>query len=81
MEVLRGADGLIGPFNTLFRTVQGSYMVAGLRAGYEINPHLRAALNVNNVLDRIYYQAVGSAGGGSWYGEPRNFMVRIDGRY
>jgi len=71
----------IGPFNTLFRTVQGPYVVAGLRAGYDIDSHWRAALNVNNIFDRIYYQAVGSANGGSWYGEPRNLMVRIDAKY
>jgi outer membrane receptor for ferric coprogen and ferric-rhodotorulic acid len=71
----------IGPFNTLFRTVQGPYVVAGLRAGYDFDSHWRAALNVNNVFDRIYYQAVGTASGGNWYGEPRNLMVRIDAKY
>jgi outer-membrane receptor for ferric coprogen and ferric-rhodotorulic acid len=71
----------VGPFNTLFRTVQGPYVVVGLRAGYDIDSHWRAALNMNNVFDRIYYQAVGTASGGSWYGEPRNLMVRIDAKY
>jgi outer-membrane receptor for ferric coprogen and ferric-rhodotorulic acid len=71
----------IGSFNTLFRTVQGPYVVAGLRAGYDIDSHWRAALNVNNVFDRIYYQTVGTASGGNWYGEPRNLMVRIDAKY
>jgi outer-membrane receptor for ferric coprogen and ferric-rhodotorulic acid len=71
----------IGPFNTLFRTLQGSYVVASLRAGYEIDSHWRVGLNVNNVFDRIYYQGVGSADTGNWYGEPRNLMVRIDAKY
>ena len=71
----------IGPFNTLFRTVQGPYVVAGLRAGYDFDSHWRAALNVNNVFDRIYYQAIGTGAGGNWYGEPRNLMVRIDAKY
>jgi outer-membrane receptor for ferric coprogen and ferric-rhodotorulic acid len=76
-----GQANCIGPFDTLFRTVQRPYVVAGLRAGYEIDPHWRVALNIDNVFDRIYYQALGSASAGNWYGEPRNFKVRIDGRY
>jgi outer membrane receptor protein involved in Fe transport len=71
----------VGLFNALFRTLQGSYVVASLRAVYEINWHWRVALNFNNLFDRIYYQGVGSETAGNWYGEPRNFMVRIDGRY
>jgi outer membrane receptor for ferric coprogen and ferric-rhodotorulic acid len=38
-------------------------------------------LSVNNLLDRRYYQTVDATAGGNWYGEPRNFMLRLDGRY
>jgi outer-membrane receptor for ferric coprogen and ferric-rhodotorulic acid len=64
-----------------FREVQGSYAVIDLRAGYQIDPHWRAALSVNNVFDRIYYQTIGIPAGDNWYGEPRGFVLRIDGRY
>jgi outer-membrane receptor for ferric coprogen and ferric-rhodotorulic acid len=64
-----------------FRAVQGSFAVINLRAGYQIDAHWRAALSVNNVFDRIYYQTVGTPAGGNWYGEPRSFVVRVDGRY
>jgi outer-membrane receptor for ferric coprogen and ferric-rhodotorulic acid len=64
-----------------FREVQGSFAVIDLRAGYQIDPHWRAALSVNNVFDRIYYQTIGVPGGGNWYGEPRGFVLRVDGRY
>jgi outer-membrane receptor for ferric coprogen and ferric-rhodotorulic acid len=64
-----------------FREVQGSFAVIGLRAGYQIDPHWRAALSVNNVFDRIYYQTIGIPAGGNWYGEPRGFVLRVDGRY
>ena len=37
--------------------------------------------SVNNVFDRIYYQTMGIPTGGNWYGEPREFVLRIDGRY
>jgi outer membrane receptor for ferric coprogen and ferric-rhodotorulic acid len=66
---------------TLFKTGQSSYAVVGLRASFAIDSHWRVALNVNNIFDRIYYQAVGSSYGGNWYGEPRNFMIRIDAKY
>jgi outer-membrane receptor for ferric coprogen and ferric-rhodotorulic acid len=61
--------------------VQGSFAVINLRAGYQIDAHWRAALSVNNVFDRIYYQTIGIPAGGSWYGEPRGFVLRFDGKY
>jgi outer-membrane receptor for ferric coprogen and ferric-rhodotorulic acid len=64
-----------------FREVQGSFAVINLRAGYQIGAHWRAALSVNNIFDRIYYQTIGIPAGGSWYGEPRGFVLRIDGKY
>jgi outer membrane receptor for ferric coprogen and ferric-rhodotorulic acid len=63
------------------RTFQGSFAAADLRADYRIDAHWRAALSVNNVFDRVYYQTIGSPIGGNWYGEPRGFLLRIDGRY
>ena len=85
------ADGLIcsqqnsvgnclGPRQSV-RDVQGAFAVINLRAGYQIDAHWRAALSVNNIFDRIYYQTIGTPTGGNWYGEPRGFVLRIDGKY
>jgi outer membrane receptor for ferric coprogen and ferric-rhodotorulic acid len=63
------------------RAVQGPFVVIDLRTAYQIDTHWRAALSVNNVFDRIYYQTIGIPTSGSWYGEPRGFVLRIDGRY
>jgi len=63
------------------RDVQGAFAVINLRAGYQIDAHWRAALSVNNIFDRIYYQTIGTPQGGNWYGEPRGFVLRIDGKY
>jgi outer-membrane receptor for ferric coprogen and ferric-rhodotorulic acid len=63
------------------RSFQGSFAVADLRAAYEIDPHWHAALSVNNVFDRVYYQSIGSPLSGNWYGAPREFVLRIDGKY
>lgn len=46
----------------------------------EIKSNWRAALNFNSAFDRVCYQTVGGRGEGGWYGEPRNLMVRFDGR-
>jgi outer-membrane receptor for ferric coprogen and ferric-rhodotorulic acid len=63
-----------------FRDIQQFYAVVDLRLSYELNPHWRAALSVNNVFDRVYYETIGSPGNGNWYGEPRNVLLRIDGK-
>jgi outer membrane receptor for ferric coprogen and ferric-rhodotorulic acid len=64
-----------------FKAVQSSYAIVSLRASYAIDSHWRVALDVNNVFDHTYYESLGSTSGDNWYGEPRNFMVRIDGKY
>jgi outer-membrane receptor for ferric coprogen and ferric-rhodotorulic acid len=76
----QGQLGCLGSQQSIW-DVQSSFAVINLRAGYQIDAHWRAALSVNNVFDRIYYQTIGTPAGGSWYGEPRGFVLRIDGRY
>jgi outer membrane receptor for ferric coprogen and ferric-rhodotorulic acid len=76
----QGQVGCLGSQQSI-RDVQGSFAVINLRAGYQIDAHWRAALSVNNVFDRIYYQTIGIPTSGSWYGEPRGFVLRIDGTY
>jgi len=76
----QGQVGCLGSQQSI-RDVQGSFAVINLRAGYQIDAHWRAALSVNNVFDHIYYQTIGIPTSGSWYGEPRGFVLRIDGRY
>src|SRR5262249_13805881 len=61
----------------LIRAVQRAYAVFDLRAGFDVDRHWRVGLSVNNVLDEVYYETIG----GGWYGEPRSWMLRIDGRY
>lgn len=60
---------------------QGAYAVLDVRAEYEIDPHWRLALSLNNALDETYYESIDSPAMHAWYGEPRNLMLRIDGRY
>lgn len=60
--------------------VQPGYAVLDLRAGFDVDRNWRIALSVNNVFDKIYYESLES-NLHAWYGEPRNWMLRIDGRY
>jgi len=60
---------------------QGFYSIFSSRLGYDINQNWNAAINVNNIFDRRYYSSLGSVEGGNWYGEPRNFVLSIQGKF
>jgi outer membrane receptor for ferric coprogen and ferric-rhodotorulic acid len=78
---LTGPGGLcLGDFQD-YELRQGSYAVMDLRVSFEVDAHWRAALSANNVFDRVYYQTLGTPHAGNWYGEPRNVLLRIDGRF
>jgi len=36
---------------------------------------------MNNVFDKRYYLSQDTLGLENWYGDPRNFMLRIDAKY
>ena len=61
--------------------VQPAYAVLDLRAGFDVDRNWRIALTVNNVLDKTYYESISTPPLQGWYGEPRNWVLRIDGRY
>jgi len=60
---------------------QGSYAVWNARVGYQINKNWSAALNVNNIFDKTYYQTIGAPGWGSFYGDPRNATLTVRGTF
>jgi len=51
------------------------YAVASLMARYQVNDHLSATLNVNNLFDEKYYS--GMAGSYGHYGAPRNAVLDL----
>lgn len=64
--------------NGTARIEQAGYAVWAARATYRINRNLTAALNINNLFDKTYYQTLGtSAGGGNWYGAPRSVTATL----
>ena len=60
---------------------QKSYAIVNPRIGYRIDDHWQLALTVGNLFDKHYYQTIGNPQNGSWYGAPRNFLVRMDARF
>ncbi|WP_439878931.1 TonB-dependent siderophore receptor [Pseudomonas prosekii] len=61
-----------------YRLEQGSYAVADLMAGYQVNKHLDLQLNANNIFDRTYYSAIGTStvwGSTDTYGSPRSYAL------
>jgi outer membrane receptor for ferric coprogen and ferric-rhodotorulic acid len=69
-----------------FHAVQRPYLVMDLRATFQIDPHWQAQASVSNVFDRTYYETIAPSQpppplGNNWYGPPRSFLLRIDGRY
>ncbi|WP_233516076.1 TonB-dependent siderophore receptor [Janthinobacterium sp. BJB426] len=63
-----------------YLTQQGAYAIVGLTAGYRINEQLQLRVNIDNVLDRRYYQALGYSwsGGLERYGAPRSVLVSLN---
>lgn len=64
-----------------YRFSQGSYAVVGLRAEYVVSEVWSLALNVDNLLDETYYQTIGNTSSRNWYGQPRNYMLTIRGKW
>lgn len=56
---------------------QGGYALLDLMARWQIAQNASVQLNVNNALDRTYYQTIGGLQSGSWYGEPRSFRLSL----
>ncbi len=60
---------------------QGGYALANARLGYRINKNLNAALHINNLFDRHYYQSLSGPQWNNRYGEPRNVMLTLRAQY
>lgn len=56
---------------------QGGYGLVNARVAYRIGPKLTAALNLNNLFDRRYYQSLSGTAWNNRYGEPRSAMLTL----
>ncbi|WP_377647468.1 Fe(3+)-pyochelin receptor FptA [Pseudomonas aeruginosa] len=60
---------------------QGGYALVNMCLGYKIDEHWTAAVNVNNLFDRTYYQSLSNPNWNNRYGEPRSFNVSLRGAF
>ncbi|MCZ8437485.1 TonB-dependent siderophore receptor [Achromobacter xylosoxidans] len=77
LQVQSGYSTVSGPVTLR----QGGYALVDLRLAYRVDKHLTAALNVNNVFDRGYYQSLSGTAWNNRYGEPRNVMLTLRAEY
>lgn len=47
----------------------------------QVNDCLTGTLNVNKIFDKTYYATTGTSSWGNFYGEPRNSMVTLHGKF
>ncbi|MEJ0085208.1 MAG: TonB-dependent receptor [Pseudomonadota bacterium] len=71
--------GCIGgnQFNRAFNR----YAVVDLRAGFRIDENWRVVATANNINDERYYQSAGNIQPGYWWGERRNFLLKVEGSF
>lgn len=62
---------------------QGGYTLLNLHAHYQINRQFSMQYNLNNALDKTYYQSLPTSNnwGGLYYGDPRNFNLTLRYQY
>ncbi|WP_437879814.1 TonB-dependent siderophore receptor [Pseudomonas sp. LRF_L74] len=64
---------------TAYTIEQGGYALLNLHANYQVNRQFSVQYNLNNVLDKTYYQSLPTSNnwGGLYYGDPRNFSFTL----
>ncbi|MEJ0037883.1 MAG: TonB-dependent siderophore receptor [Gammaproteobacteria bacterium] len=66
---------------TPYSYTQKAYAVLSARIDYRLTNTWDLAVNGNNLTDKVYYQTMGGSTGGNWYGDPRNVMVSLHGKF
>ena len=61
--------------------VQPGYTLWNAMLQYRIDPTWTLTFNVQNLFDKVYYQALGSTSSNNVYGTPRNAMLTLRGRF
>ncbi|MDC2862956.1 TonB-dependent siderophore receptor [Delftia sp. DT-2] len=60
---------------------QGGYTLVDLMASYQFSRQLDIRLNVSNLTDKYYYQAIGSTQDNNHFGAPRNVLLTARYRF
>ncbi|WP_374395525.1 hypothetical protein [Sphingopyxis sp.] len=60
---------------------QKDYALVDALLEYQISESLTGTLNVKNIFDKTYYATTGTSSWGNFNGEPRNWMVTLNGKF
>ncbi len=77
---LRTVDGFYNGSNTLRFKAPG-YTTVSLLTGYVIDDHWKLALNIDNALDKKYYEKVSGASRQNFYGAPVSGAISLRGSF
>lgn len=64
-----------------YRFTQGGYTVLSAHAEYALSKSWSLGLNVNNLLDKTYYQTLGTSVWSNWYGAPRSYTASVRAKF
>ena len=64
-----------------FDFTQGGYALWNAMVQYRIDPRWTVTLNINNLLDKTYYQTLGTTFSNNLYGAPRHAMLTLRGSF
>ncbi|MFC3443672.1 TonB-dependent siderophore receptor [Sphingobium rhizovicinum] len=81
VQELNPATGLYdGDYYEYQFRVKG-YAIWSARTGYDFNDRFSISANLNNIFDKTYYVTIDGPGYGNLYGDPRNVMVTLRGKF
>ena len=78
-----GADGT-GAFDgpsAAYRFIAPGRAIWNSFVEYRFHPQWTAALNIQNLFDKTYYQSVGTTASGNIFGEPRSVQLTLRGQF
>jgi outer membrane receptor for ferric coprogen and ferric-rhodotorulic acid len=65
-----------------FEFIVPAYALLSARIDYRFSDRWSLAVNLENILDKTYYQTTGAGViSGNWYGAPRSFMATLRSKW
>ncbi|WEK45195.1 MAG: TonB-dependent receptor [Candidatus Andeanibacterium colombiense] len=64
-----------------YRYTVPAYALLSARIDYRFSDKWSLALNLDNILDKTYYQTTGSVTSGNWYGAPRSVTASLRAKW
>ncbi len=69
------------PDYVIYQFIVPAYAVFSGRIDYRLSDKWSLAVNLENILDKTYYQTTGGVTGGNWYGAPRSVIATLHAKW